>query len=220
MIKLSKRLQTIADLVDKCNVFSDIGCDHALLDIYLIQNKKIKKAIACDITKGAINQANININKYGVKNIETRLGDGLTVIDKNDKINTIVFSGLGGSKITDILKKEESKITFDTIIVQANNGIYLVRKYLTSIGYYIYNEKIVKDNNIIYVVIKFKKGNKKYSKKELLYGTSYIKDNDLYKEYINNIINKNKYIINKIPNKLFIKKVILKIRNKKLSKYI
>ena len=39
MINLSKRLKEIANLMDKNSVIADIGCDHALLDIYLIQNK-------------------------------------------------------------------------------------------------------------------------------------------------------------------------------------
>ena len=73
MIKLSKRLSEIADMINNKNVLLDVGCDHALLDIYLLQNKKIKKAIACDITKGALNQAEKNIKLYNVKNIETRL---------------------------------------------------------------------------------------------------------------------------------------------------
>ena len=35
MIKLSKRLQKIAELINEEDTVLDIGCDHALLDIYL-----------------------------------------------------------------------------------------------------------------------------------------------------------------------------------------
>ena len=41
-IKLSKRLSAIASLVDKNAILADIGCDHALLDIFLIKEKIIK----------------------------------------------------------------------------------------------------------------------------------------------------------------------------------
>ena len=44
MIKLSLRLQTIADLVSKEDNVIDVGCDHALLSIY-ITNKYQKKSI-------------------------------------------------------------------------------------------------------------------------------------------------------------------------------
>ena len=39
MIKISKRLEAISSLVPVNSNIIDIGCDHALLDIYLIQNK-------------------------------------------------------------------------------------------------------------------------------------------------------------------------------------
>ena len=45
---LSKRLNAIAEMVDT-NVLYDVGCDHALLDIYLVQTKKNIKVIAPDI---------------------------------------------------------------------------------------------------------------------------------------------------------------------------
>ena len=56
-IKLSKRLNAIASMITNTKYLADIGCDHALLDIYLIKQKIIEKSIACDITEGALNQA-------------------------------------------------------------------------------------------------------------------------------------------------------------------
>ena len=41
-IKLSKRLSVIASFVPEHAVIADIGCDHALLDIYLSKKKIIK----------------------------------------------------------------------------------------------------------------------------------------------------------------------------------
>ena len=43
MIKISKRLEAISSLVPINSNVIDIGCDHALLDIYLYQNKISKK---------------------------------------------------------------------------------------------------------------------------------------------------------------------------------
>ena len=83
-IKLSKRLSVIASLVPENAVIADIGCDHALLDIYLSKKNIIKKSFAIDITKGALNQADKNIKLYNAKNIETRLSDGFEKIDIKD----------------------------------------------------------------------------------------------------------------------------------------
>ena len=39
-MKISKRLRVIGDLVKDNSFILDIGCDHALLDIYVVKNKK------------------------------------------------------------------------------------------------------------------------------------------------------------------------------------
>ena len=219
MIKLSKRLSIIADYVDNNATIIDVGCDHALLDIYLIQSKKIKKAIACDIKEGALNQARKNINISGISNIDLRLSDGLDCINEDDNIDTIIISGLGDNKIISILDKDIKKLdNIDTIIIQSNTGINKIRKYMTGINYHISEEKLIKDNNIIYTIIKFKKGYYKYSNKQLEYGPILIKEKgELFEELINNMISSNNKIINKLPNSNIIKKLKLKFKNLSLK---
>lgn len=219
-IKLSKRLSVIASLVQNNAVIADIGCDHALLDIYLSKKKIIKKSFAIDITKGALNQADKNIKLYNAKNIETRLSDGFEKIDIKDNVDTVIMSGLGDAKIINILKEAEEKLNkVNNIIIQSNVGVSNIRVYLTCNGYYIDNEKLVKENNIIYTVISFKKGYKRYTKKEIEFGPVLLRNKDeLFNELIINRINKNNYIINKLPKNKLIKKMFLKINNHKLKK--
>ena len=222
MINLSKRLKQIADLVDNDSVIADIGCDHALLDIYLLQNKIIKKSVACDITEGALNQAKKNVSLNNVKNIDLRLSDGLDEITEKDNIDTIVMSGLGDIKIINIIKNNINKIkNINTFIIQSNTGVSKIRSYLVGINYYIESEVLVKENNIIYTIIKFKKGFKKYSKKELLYGPILLKEKDeLFNELIASEINSNIRIIKKLPKNMVIKKIKLHLNNKKLKQLL
>lgn len=222
MINLSKRLKCIADMVDDDSIIADIGCDHALLDIYLLQNKKIKKSIACDITKGALDQARRNVKLNNVNNIDLRIADGLDNIKKDDNINLIVMSGLGDSKIINILEKDRSKLEdVDTIIIQSNVGVDKIRKYLTNIGYFIFDEELIKERNIIYTIIKFKKGYKKYNKNELKYGPVLLnKKNELFRELLINLIKRNERIISKIPKSKIIKKIKLRIKNKKIKRLL
>lgn len=219
-IKLSKRLSVVASLVPENAVIADIGCDHALLDIYLSKKKIIKKSFAIDITKGALNQADKNIKLYNAKNIETRLSDGFEKIDIKDNVDTVIMSGLGDAKIINILKEAEEKLNkVNNIIIQSNVGVSNIRVYLTCNGYYIDNEKLVKENNIIYTVISFKKGYKRYTKKEKEFGPVLLRNKDeLFNELIIKRINKNNYIINKLPKNKLIKKMFLKINNHKLKK--
>ena len=63
MIKLSPRLETIANLVPVNSNVIDVGCDHALLDIYLYENNISNKIIASDINPNALKNAKENIKK-------------------------------------------------------------------------------------------------------------------------------------------------------------
>lgn len=221
-IKLSKRLKCIADMVESNAILADIGCDHALLDIYLSKNKIIKNSIACDITVGALNGAKKNIAINGITNVETRLGDGLDVINKKDNVNTIVMSGLGDQKIINILENNINKLQkIDCVIIQSNTGVSKIRRYMTSIGYYILDERLIKERNIIYTIIKFVKGKKKYSNKELFYGPILLETKgDLFNELLANYIDKNDYVINKLPKSKFLKKIKLKMMNKNIKRIL
>ena len=59
-MKISKRLQSLAGLVANDDIVADIGCDHALLDIYLVLNNIVPKVLICDINENALNNGIIN----------------------------------------------------------------------------------------------------------------------------------------------------------------
>ncbi len=195
---LSKRLKLIASFVDTDNIV-DVGCDHALLDIFL--TKQGKKCIASDISNEVLKKACENIKKYHLeKEIEVVQSDGLKNITLKEN-STVVIAGMGTHTIINILKNaNHNNIT--NLIIQSNNDLYLLRKYVTSIGYYIEREASVLDNNKYYVIIKFKKGQKKYKKKDYLFG-------NLDKKYYEFLINKNNEILKHLKLKHFRKKIKL-----------
>ncbi|MEE3343823.1 MAG: class I SAM-dependent methyltransferase [Bacilli bacterium] len=201
MIKLSKRLTSIALMVDDNARVVDIGCDHGLLDIYLYKNKKNIKIIASDVNDKALKNAIVNIKRAGLSDkITTIVSDGLDEIDTSD-LNTIIISGMGAHTMAGILQNNFDKLkTIDTIILQSNNDIDFLREKLSNIGYYIEDEKLVKEKKFIYTIIKFKKGHKYYSKKELFFGPVLIKENDkLFREKVKLEINKLEVILSLIP---------------------
>ena len=216
-MKISKRLRALANLVDKNDIVADIGCDHALLDIYLVENNIVSKCLACDINENALNGGILNIKKHHLEaKIKTKLGSGIEVIT-ND-INTLIISGMGTNTICNILTSPKLK-QINKIIVESNNDYYQLRKFITSIGFYISYEEVIYDNNKYYINIVFLRGFKKYSKKELIYGPILMKDNSNYYKYlydknisILNNIPKNKIItrFNIIKENLFLKKLIKK----------
>ena len=218
-MKLNDRLKKIGDLVDTNSLCLDIGCDHALLDIYLVKEKNQVKAIASDIAEGPLEKAKENIKKYQVEDkVEIRLGDGLTTY--TDEVDTAIASGIGGRTIIGIFKNN-LKITkkLKQIIISPNNYQMDVRKFFTSIGFYIEDEELVKDGKYIYQIIKFKKGRKHYSKKELFFGPILLtKKNKLFKDYFSRELNSRKIMIDLLPKNFRVKKYKTKKEIKMIEK--
>lgn len=214
MNNLSNRLKEIASFIPDNVKMVDIGCDHTLLDIYLYKNKKNIKIIASDINENALEQAKKNIKKYKLdKSIETRLSNGLDNIN-SDEIDTIVISGMGSHTIVGILRMNQKKlINVDNIIIQSNNHIDFLRERILELNYYIDSEKLVKDNNIIYTIISFKKGKKRYNKKEIYFGPYLLKENsNLFKEKNKQDLEKLEYLYKIIPKSHILHRI--KIKNK------
>lgn len=194
----------------------DIGCDHGLLDIYLTTNKYCN-CIAADISKNVLKITKQNIDKYSLNNkIKLVCSDGLKNINvkKNDKI---IISGMGTSTILNILNTKKLDI-IDSLIVQSNNEINILRHKVCKLGFYIYDEKVVFDKNKYYVIIFFKKGKKLYTNIDYLFGPIVRKNNINY-NYFDNLYKKNKIILDKIPNKHVIKKFKQYCYLKKIKKF-
>ena len=189
----------------------DVGCDHALLDIYLVKQNKNIKTIASDIKKGPLEHAKENIIKEKLENeIETKLGPGLKTY--TEKVDTIIISGMGGRNIIGILKEDKNVLKkIKTIILSPNNYQEDVKKYLCKNGFYIENEEFVKDNKIIYQIIIFKKGKRKYTKKEYFFGPVFLlKKGPLFREYYERELKQREILISMLPKKYKYKRYIIK----------
>ena len=210
MIKLSKRLQTIANYIEDGNKIIDIGCDHAYLSIYQTLNKKNIKVIASDINQNAYNIALNNVKNEKLENIITlRLGNGLEVVTK-DEIDTIIISGLGSMTIVGILKNGIDKLAnVKTIIIQSNTDLYYLRKNITKLNYYIAKEETIKENGQYYTIIVFKKGNHHYSNDDLLFGPLSLKKDD---QNFKNMTLENYQKLKKINENISSSKIIIKTK--------
>ena len=203
MINISNRLKTIAEIIlnKQSNKIIDVGCDHALLDIYLLQNNDSLNLVASDNKKQPLENAKKNITKYSFLNkIELCLKDGIENIDKD--IDTVVISGMGEETIIDILEKDKNELEhINRLVISSNNKYYDLRRKITSLGYIITDERIVFEDNKYYVIIEFIKGNKNYSEEELFMGPILINNkDDLFIKYYSDIKKEKEYILNKITN--------------------
>lgn len=180
---LNKRLQALADLVPKGCIPLDVGTDHAFLPIYLVKNNICPKALASDISAGALEGAKANIKKYNVQNISIYLTDGLQNIPA--EYDLIIISGMGAYNALHIL---DYKPLPNNILLSVNNNLDILRKTMNKKGYKIKEEKIVYEKNKYYDLILYEKGQEKLSKMQIKYG----KSNDL--AYLNYLYNTQKKI--------------------------
>ena len=191
MSKLSLRLKAIVKFVEKKDKLVDVGCDHGLLSIYLIENELVSKVIASDINQNALNSAINNIKKRNL-NIETILSDGIKDINMKG-INTLVISGMGTSTILHILEDSNKLKNVKKLIIQSNNDHELLRSELNGRGYYLVEEEYTFDKGKWYITCKFIKIDKINNIEEVKYG---FLTNDVYNNYI---IEHEKGIFKKIP---------------------
>lgn len=187
---ISKRLQYIVDFVTYFETIADIGCDHGYVCIELIKNNKVKKAIASDISYPSLKKTIdfVKVNNIDDR-IETRVGDGLDVLNK-DEVDAVIVAGMGGVLISDILKKNYNlkfKEKNPLLILQPVQQVKDLRYYLYENKFEIVDEDIVFDMGKYYNIIVAKKINE--------ISNTYLtieKCKDVYMEYgILNIIKKN-----------------------------
>lgn len=176
-MKLSIRLQAIANFVKKNGTVADIGTDHAYIPIYLVKRDIIKKAFALDINKGPLKKASENINSFGFgEKIITRLSNGLDKL-KPEEADTIIIAGMGGELIIDIMERGREFFTPDkTFILSPHTKIDLVREFLLNNGFCISKEDMCIDEGKYYTVmeVKYSMDNIKYTENELLFGRNLI----------------------------------------------
>lgn len=219
-MRISKRLKSIGDLVSNDSFILDVGCDHALLDIYVSLNKNCR-AIASDINEKPLRIATSNVNKYNLSNkIKIVCADGLSSYDK--EVDTIVLSGLGSTTIVDILKRDKKVLSnISKLIVSSNNDYYYLRSEICKLGFKINREVIVFEKGKYYPIIEFVLGKSSYNYYELKYGPELLKEkDDVFINYI--ALNKNKLIkiYDSLGFKYIIKKIIIKKEIKYIDKYL
>lgn len=168
-MKLSKRLLTIAGLVEKNSIVADIGTDHGYIPGYLIENKISKKVIGSDISKGSLEKIIDYVREIGFEQqIEARLGDGLKVI-KPYEVDTVIIAGMGGVLIKEILDYDKDVTNSITnFILQPMIGAKELRIYLMENDFEIIKEELVKEENKYYEIIHARKG-KGYIEKDIYF---------------------------------------------------
>ena len=200
---LSLRLQKIAEYSGKCAVVADIGTDHALVPVYLIENGLFSHAYACDIGTLPLKRAEKYVKSRTLTDkIDLILSNGLEKVPSDADV--VIIAGMGGELIRDILQNDESHKAA-LFVLQPMTAADELREYLYLNGYSILDEDIVSEHSDtkLYSVMKVRKlgENREFSSLDILISPALQSKNSIEKtRYIEKLISTRKNIIQNLNN--------------------
>ena len=202
-MRISNRLEALTFFVPYNSKVIDVGTDHALLPIYLIENDLVcNPVIASDNKYGPLETAKKNIAMYDLQSkISLCLSDGLKEVESD--FDCVIIAGMGGSLISKILNDSKEKLNqVKTLILQPNNSEYAVREFLKNNNFRITNEMIVYEDDHYYTIIVAEHGENDYDDYDLLYGPILRREKSInFLDMLNKKADKLYEIIQKYENK-------------------
>ena len=149
--QLPKRLETIIERMPDSGCLADIGCDHAYVAIEAVRRGRAARALACDVRKGPLQQAEEHILCAGLAGkIETRLSDGLEKVAPGEA-DTVVVAGMGGPLMERILQGRLEDFAY--FVLSPQSEIPHFRRFLLAEGMQIDEETMLIDEGKYYVIL-------------------------------------------------------------------
>ena len=195
-MKLTNRLQAAADLVPVCESMADIGTDHGYLPIYLVQEGRARRAIACDVNDGPLTRAREDVSSSGLsRQIGLRLGGGLAPLGKGE-VDGVTICGMGGLLMRDILVENEEKAqALSWLVLQPH--VAELRQFLGRHHFRIEKEVLSLDGGQLYELMLIRPGEMEelsMLQAEIGATAAYRKD-PLFKTHIERLIRRRHFVI-------------------------
>lgn len=216
-MKISRRLEAIAQQCSGFNYLADVGCDHGLLSIYVVKKYNFKHVYLIDINKLPLKSAEENCKKNKIINCSFILSNGLK--DFNEEVDCLVISGMGGHLIKDIINDSFEKIKkIKKIILQPNTDHEVLREYLYENKFEITFEDMIIDNKkyCYYLCAQYSGDNIIYNVDDIEFGKL---RNKVYLDFLERRYKKLKDEINNINDDIIKLKIIEEVeRSNKIIK--
>lgn len=204
-MKLSDRLQLIADEIHYGETMADIGTDHGFLPLYLLAEKKCPKVIMADISSGSLKKAEDNCNLFQPDgNYELRLGNGIDILEDGE-VDVVAIAGMGGNLIADILEWNLAKSrSIKRYILQPRRHVGKLRHWLACNGFKIVKESLVEEGKFICEILTVESGpaeaglQKEYGPEDDYPDTLLTFKNPLTEEYLNRRLTLERFILDNI----------------------
>ena len=187
MLKLpmpGPRKDAICQLTPQCLVGAEIGADHGITSAHLIRRGICRKMIVSDISRASLEKAKRLFQMHEITGVaEFYVADGLDAL--TSPVDAIVIAGMGANTMVHILQAGLDRIGNAALVLQANTDLDVVRRWLVEHGFYMEDESLVRDSGRFYVVMRARRGESRYTEKQILLGPCLLRERPLlWSEYL------------------------------------
>ena len=154
MAQMSVRLMTVAQNVPRGLSVADIGSDHGMLPIFLVESGIASRCVAVEVSPGPFHVCSRALSASPRRaRLEVRLGDGLSPISPGE-VDVVCVSGMGGGTIAGILSRGEEQLKgVQRLVLQPNGGDGLLRRHLYNSGWELVAEFALEEKGRFYAVV-------------------------------------------------------------------
>ena len=136
----------------------DVGTDHAMLPVWLVQSGRAVRVLATDIRWGPLQSAARLIGRTGTGDrIRLMQTDGLAGVGPEEG-DTVVLAGMGGETMAGILSGAPWTKAAALLILEPQSKKAQLRRWLTENGYRIQAERLAEDAGRIYPILRVRGG--------------------------------------------------------------
>ncbi len=165
----------------------DVGTDHAMIPVWLVQTGRCSHVLATDIRPGPLENARALLERTGTGGrIRLMQTDGLQGLGPGDG-DTVILAGMGGESMISILAaapwtREEGTL----LILEPQSKKADLRRWLAENGYAIASEQLAEDAGRIYPILTARGGEScAYTEAELHLGLlDQVADDPLFGAYL------------------------------------
>lgn len=187
--KLAEAVDFVHELLNKNLVICDIGTDHGYLAEKTSCQDYVDKVIATDISSKSLQKLVDLIKLKDLKKIETRVGDGLSVIDSAD---VTIIAGIGGFEIISMLEKQNKQINgknkCNYFILQPAQNVVELRHWIFDKKIKLISDYVICDADRFYPILIINIAEKKRTRKNIfniwLGRDNKVSDEDFFKYLI------------------------------------
>ncbi len=157
-IALSKRLSIAASFAKGSYCLADVGSDHALLPLFLLQKGWISYAQAIENKKGPFERMRQAIaSSPCASKVECSFSSGLSAL--SPKADAVAILGMCGRLVEQILREGKDRLpALDRLILDAHRDLPFLRENLQSLGLTLLDEALLEEGGIYYDVMLLKPG--------------------------------------------------------------